>query len=103
MWYGPEDATERVRTGIQRFNAAHPNEPMTVGYHETITRFWLWRVRRYLRRTPCERSLADLANGLIAECTDRNEPLVYYSRERLMSPEARRGWVEPDLRPLESG
>ena len=102
VWYGPEGATDQVRDGIQRFNAAHPNEPMTVGYHETITRFWLWRVHRFLRGAPVTGSLAELANRLISECTDRGEPFAYYSRERLMSPEARRDWVEPDLRPLDA-
>jgi hypothetical protein len=101
VWYGLDGATDRVRTGIQRFNAAHANEPMTVGYHETITRFWIWRVHRYLRETACDGSLAELANRLVATCTDRGEPFLYYSRERLMSPEARRGWVEPDLRSLD--
>lgn len=101
VWYGPEDATDRVRAGIQRFNAAHPNEPMAVGYHETITRFWLWRVHQYLRRTHAGDSLAEMANRLISECGSRELPFAYYSRERLMSPEARRGWVEPDLRELE--
>jgi hypothetical protein len=55
-----------------------------------------------LSRTPLDAPLADLANQLIVECVDRNLPFTYYSRERLMSPEARRGWVEPDLRPLET-
>jgi hypothetical protein len=102
VWYGREGATDRVRAGIQRFNAAHPNEPMAVGYHETITRFWLWRVHRYLRRANLRGSLAELANQLITECSSRELPFTYYSRERLMSPEARRGWVEPDLRELEA-
>ena len=32
---------------------------------------------------------------------DRSLPLEFWSRERLMSDEARHGWLEPDLRPLE--
>jgi hypothetical protein len=102
VWYDSASATERVRSGIRRFNAAHANEPMAVGYHETITLFWLWRVRRFLTRKSLDAPLGELANQLIAECVDRNLPFTYYSRERLLSPEARRAWVEPDLRPLES-
>ena len=36
----------------------------------------------------------------MAMAAERDHLLRYYSRERLMSPEARFGWVEPDLQPL---
>jgi hypothetical protein len=100
LWYGGDDAVGHVRVGIRRYNAAHASEPMRVGYHETLTRFWLWMIGDYLGRTPTAGSLADLANGLIAACVDRELPFRYYSRERLMSDTARAAWVEPDLRPL---
>jgi hypothetical protein len=100
LWYGGDDAVHRVRAGIRRYNAAHANEPMRVGYHETMTRFWLWMIGDYLGRTPIVGSLADLANGLIAACVDRELPFRYYSRERLMSDAARAAWIDPDLRPL---
>jgi hypothetical protein len=45
-------------------------------------------------------SLATLVNRVVDECADREIPYAYYSRERLMSPDARRGWIEPDLAPL---
>jgi hypothetical protein len=100
LWYGSDDGLQRVRAGIQRYNAAHANEPMRVGYHETMTRFWLWMIEDYLGRTPIAGSLADLANGLVAACVDRELPFRYYSRERLMSDTARATWVVPDLRRL---
>ena len=34
---------------------------------------------------------------LTSEMAPRDWPLRFYSRERLFSLEARRGWVEPDL------
>jgi hypothetical protein len=40
------------------------------------------------------------ANSLIKAHGDKTLPLKYYSRERLMSWEARTRWVEPDLSPL---
>jgi hypothetical protein len=100
LWHGGDDALNRVRVGIRRYNAAHAGEPMRVGYHETMTQFWLWMIGDYLGRTPIAGSLADLANGLVAACVDRELPFRYYSRERLMSDAARAAWVEPDLRPL---
>ena len=100
LWYGPEEAMHRMRAGLRRYNAAHANEPMRVGYHETITRFWLWVIDEYVRVTEMAGSIADFANGLIAARADRELPFRYYSREHLMSDAARAEWVEPDLRAL---
>lgn len=100
VWYlmrdGAELGGERMRAGILRYNAAQGIVPRPDGgYHETLTRFYLWAVGEYLRG-----AVVELANGCVAGLGDRDIPLRYYSRERLMSPEARRQWVEPDLRPL---
>jgi hypothetical protein len=102
VWYGPDAATERVRDAITQFNRVHGalSRPGG-GYHETITRFYMWAVRRHLRAAPLEGSLADLANDVAAALADRALPLRYYSRERLMSDDARLRWVEPDLEPLD--
>jgi hypothetical protein len=98
--YGPNEALVRVRVGLRRYNAAHAKEPMRVGYHETMTRFWLRVVHQHLRRTPIDGSLADLANRVVTTFTDRELPFRYYSREHLMSDTARATWVEPDLEDL---
>jgi hypothetical protein len=101
LQYDWPDAVRRVRLGIQRYNAAHGiRTTPTGGYHETLTLFWLRRVRAFLEGGRNEaRSLVALANELVATA-DRSLPLAYYTRERLFSPEARAGWVEPDLKPL---
>lgn len=101
IWYGRDVALVRMRDGLRRYNAAHTHHPMRVGYHETLTRFWLWVVRRHLRHTPMDGSLAEIANDLVVACTDRELPFTYYSRDYLMSTDARHRWVEPDLRPLD--
>ena len=95
------EAAARVRRGIQRYNAAHGIAPTpTGGYHETLTLFWLRFVGSFLEGERNEaRALVSLANELAATA-DRSLPLVYYTRERLFSAEARAAWVEPDLRPL---
>jgi hypothetical protein len=95
------EAVARVRRGIKRYNAAHGivTTP-TGGYHETLTLFWLRTVRAFLEAERNEaRALVHLANELIISA-DRGLPLTHYTRERLFSPEARAGWVEPDLQPL---
>ena len=96
------EAVARVRTRIKCYNAAHGilTTP-TGGYHETLTIFWLRTVRAYLDAERNEaRALVHLANELAAT-HDKGLPLSYYTRDRLFSPEARAGWVEPDLKPLD--
>jgi hypothetical protein len=102
MWCGTAEALERMRAGIQRLNAVHnvPTTP-TGGYHETITRFYVWLVSRELRRAHIDAPLAEITNAVVDACDDRTIPLRYYSRDRLMSWEARTTWIEPDLRPLD--
>jgi hypothetical protein len=101
--YPPEEATRLIRDGIQHYNRCQgiPTTP-TRGYHETLTLFWIWAVRRFLQDAPAEAGLAPLANQLIAgRFGDKNLPFEYYSRDRLMSWTARTAWVAPDLKPLE--
>jgi hypothetical protein len=43
-----------------------------------------------------------VTNRFIEQFGDRDLPLRYYSRERLMSSTARLGWLPPDLRPLDT-
>ncbi|WP_365898132.1 hypothetical protein [uncultured Sphingomonas sp.] len=70
------------------------------GYHETITRAYVAGVRRYLAEEEAEDLLARVNGLLAAPMGQRGWPLRFYSRERLFSVAARRGFVEPDLAPL---
>jgi len=101
LWHGPDAALDIVRTGIKRYNAAHSHMPQRVGYHETLTRFWFWAVREYVSRNSVRGSIADLMNSLVAARRDRDLPLRFYTRDRLMSQAARTDWVEPDITPLD--
>lgn len=101
LWYGPDAAIDRVRDAIRAYNAAHGiAQTPTGGYHETITRFYVWLVSRAVARSGVADALGVLVNRVVDECTDREIPYTYYSRDRLMSLEARRDWIEPDLTPL---
>lgn len=102
MWYGPDAALDRVRDGIQAFNAAHGVvQTPTGGYHETITRLYVRLIANAVQRAGLGASLAQLVNRVVDECADRELPYAYYSRERLSSWAARRGWIEPDLASLD--
>lgn len=94
-----DEAHILMRVGIIRLNASQGLvETAARGYHETITRVWLALVRARMTDVPAASSLA-----FLDACGDRlgkDALLKYYSRERLVSVEARARFVEPDLTPL---
>ncbi|WP_341733352.1 hypothetical protein [Microcoleus sp. EPA2] len=107
LWYlfydSEQEAIDAVRNGIKHYNSAQGIETTrNSGYHETLTLFWLGIIRRYLAQESLHRSMVSLANGAIAKYADRTLPLSYYTRDRLMSWEARNNWVEPDLKAIDS-
>jgi hypothetical protein len=73
----------------------------TQGYHDTITRVFLHGVRLFLSEADTEEPLHELINELLLSPMGRRDwPLRFYSRERLFSVEARRGFIPPDLAAL---
>ncbi|MEO7815366.1 MAG: hypothetical protein ABIR87_07955 [Sphingomicrobium sp.] len=73
----------------------------TQGYHDTITRAYLYGVRLFLAGADRAAPLQDLVNQLLhSPIGARDWPLHFWSRERLMSVEARRQFVAPDLKAL---
>ncbi len=102
IYYGEKQAGEHIRQDIQRYNAAMGIQTTKdSGYHETLTRFWVDMVRHYLSINQQQASFLKLTNGLIDCYGDKHLPLQYYSRDLLMSWEARNSWVEPDLQHLD--
>lgn len=106
LWYAthhpPREALDRMRVGLVRLNAAHgiPITP-TRGYHETITRFYMHVVGRFVAlETSAAEPWDERANRLFERLGARDLTRRYYSESRLMSGEARAAWVEPDLQPL---
>ena len=73
----------------------------TSGYHETITQASLHMARRLVAQLPADTTPAAALAALMASpLGNKDWPFTYWSRERLMSVEARRDWVEPDVQPL---
>ena len=100
--FAAANALTRMREGILRLNAAHgtPNTE-TRGYHETITRAYLVLLAQFARAN-ADLNGATLAQVLLSSPLAHREALFnYYSKDLLMSVEARRDWVEPDLRTLD--
>jgi hypothetical protein len=107
LWYAArlpyEEALATIREGINSVNAAHGvvTTPSR-GYHETITRFYMRVICAYVANEEATEGMdwAARVNRLLARYGAKDLPLRHYSKDRLMSVEARFGWVEPDLRPL---
>ena len=73
----------------------------TQGYHETITRAFIAGVRLFLSEADEAEPLHELVDELLLSPMGRRDwPLRFYSRDRLLSVTARRGFVPPDLTAL---
>jgi len=100
LWYVAHfpyhEASDKMRNGIQKLAAAYGK----MGYHETITMFWLKMVRRFVAEAARSQSKSSLANRL-ATRFDKNVINEYYSAELLGSAKAKAEWVEPDIKPFE--
>jgi len=99
--FGPAEALDRLRAGIRLLNDAHgtPNTD-TGGYHETITRAYVALIAEYLAAAPSPSLDERVRSFLGSSLAEKTALLAYYSKDLLMSVQARREWVHPDLRPL---
>ncbi len=71
------------------------------GYHHTITLASLRAARGVFDSFPADVPVYRIVNALMGtNFANPNWLLEYWSRDRLMSVEARRGWLEPDLKAL---
>lgn len=106
--YPFEQAAGKMRSGLVRFLDHH--EVPSEKYNETITLFWLKVVDAFVTRqvgSPSRglrgQALTDeqmvcLANELVQAFQDARLVFDYYSESLIMSPPARSGWLEPDLK-----
>jgi hypothetical protein len=92
---GPDAAIEKAAGGIR--NLALQNGVPTL-YHDTITRAWVYAVAAFTRHS----SSTSFA-GFIEEhprLLDKHLLLEHYTAGVLTSPQARAGWVAPDVSPI---
>lgn len=92
-----DTAYEKMRSGIFNLLRAFEVDLSTeMPYHETLTVFWLKTIDEFSKaKNSCP--LIDVCNELV-EKFDKDYPLEFYTRERLFSDEARRVFVEGDLK-----
>ncbi len=101
--YRPDIRPERdLPDLIRRYNEATGGENTdSAGYHETITQASLRAARAFLGAHEPETPVFAIVNALMESPLGRSDWLLaYWSKPLLFSKEARRCWVDPDLRPL---
>lgn len=87
---------------IRRYNESTGGKNTdTSGYHETITQASLRAAHAWIGEAGDGERVCETLNRLLASPLGRPAWLLeYWSKDRLMSVDARRAWVEPDFAPF---
>jgi hypothetical protein len=96
--YPLDEAIAKVRTGLQALAVAWsaPVDDLDKGYHETMTQAWI----RLVHLTLSDWGAAESSDAFCdqqPQLMQKTRLELFYSRERLMTWEAKREFVEPDL------
>ena len=96
--YPLDEAISKVRTGLQALAVAWkaPVDDLEKGYHETMTQAWV----RLVHLTLSDGGAAESADAFCdqqPQLLEKTRLELFYSRQRLMTWEAKRGFIEPDL------
>ncbi|MEP7374990.1 MAG: hypothetical protein ABI675_16455 [Chitinophagaceae bacterium] len=95
-------AIQSVKEGIKKYNisvgGANTDDS---GYHETITVFYTRLIINYILQGDPYHSFENrLPDFLQQPFLLKDFPLCYYTKELLMSKNARKSWTAPDIQPL---
>ena len=91
-----QQATERMRSALFAFLDHHGVDRKK--YNETITVFWIELVSQVLSEGPPGFSLLEKCNLVIESLQNAGLQADYYSATLLGSDEARKAFVQPDLK-----
>jgi hypothetical protein len=102
LWLLEMNAEGAMPDAIRSYNEATGGANTEVsGYHQTITLASLHAARAFRAERPHLR-VFEVCNELMASRLGRSDwLLMHWSRDRLFSVEARKRWIEPDLKPLQ--
>jgi hypothetical protein len=100
--HGAAGALPLLRERIRRLNDRHGTaNTATGGYHETITAAYAHLIADFLSTVGPTFELGTRVAALLASpLADRAALFRFWSRDRLLSTEARAAWLPPDLAPL---
>jgi hypothetical protein len=89
-----------MREGIPKLNAANGIvDGIDKGYHDTVTVAWI-RIIEATRRAYGPEADSEAFLDTHTQLHSKVLLRLFYTRERIMSAEAKVGFIEPDLAPL---
>ena len=101
--HGYDAGLVRIRDGINALNASHgdkiPKDQVDRGYHETLTVAWARIIAAAIRQWGAGADF-DAFAAEQPHLLSKRLTRLFYSRGRMMTWEAKRAFVEPDLLPL---
>jgi hypothetical protein len=95
-------AVQKIRQGIKAYNVSVGGQNTdSTGYHETITLFYIKTISAYI----ISKGVTEFAGGQVELLVQqpfiaKDYALQFYSKALLTSKEARKTWMQPDLKPL---
>jgi hypothetical protein len=92
--YGTAQAADKVSSWIRHLTAHAPQK-----FNATVTRAWTEIVAHHAAADPTVTDFGAFA-GHHPELLDKRLLTRHYTAAALASPQARAGWVEPDLAPF---
>jgi hypothetical protein len=94
------EAVDRLRAGISALNVANGGQNTeTSGYHETVTVAWARVIAAAIPRGAADGDF-DAFAAANPQLFDKTHLLAHYTKERMLSVEARSSFIEPDVAPL---
>ena len=107
LWYCSHlplpQAVHTIREGIKQYNISIGGANTDhSGYHETITQFYTRLIINYIMKSGSGSHFEIRLNGLMRQpFLVKDYPLKFYTKELLMSKEARNAWVPPDIQSMD--
>ncbi|MEM6696787.1 MAG: hypothetical protein AAF806_06575 [Bacteroidota bacterium] len=100
--YDFHDAFAMVRKKIIAYNESvgTPNTN-TSGYHETLTRFWMTLTKNHILENNHSTLDKACSSFIILSNLSKFIPLEYYTKDILFSKEARKKWVNGNIKELQ--
>jgi hypothetical protein len=92
-----DEAVDRMKSSLLAF--LRRNAISEGKYHETMTRAWVMAVDHFMQQSSGSESAVSFMSANPA-LLDSRIMLTHYSAEVLFSPEARSGFVPPDIQPI---
>lgn len=84
-----------MKLNINYNRQSHDNKGNTIGYHETLTRFWISKIYQFINFENYE-NLIDACRAICFHNLFNMEyPLKYYSKTQLYSEAAKQAYINP--------